>query len=681
MLIIIGDFRDFVDIKHLYLYYTLVNYIIYFDIASLILTAIILAVLIFYKRFPTHNSRVFLLLTALSLIGIAFNILAAYINQYFASTRPILTNIVNIVHITSVNIIPICYYYFLLSITHTNGEIPSFIKHMITGSVYYILLTTITSPWSHWTMYNDENGVYHHGIGMTILYIIACFYIIVGLIHCFKFKNKLKPSNIACVLFFSIAMTGVIVFQYFNPQYLVISFGIAVSLLVCFLTLKNPLAYVHKSTDTYNKEAFTEFLNASVNSRKPVSLIFFQLDTFNMLKVRIGTTHAYKLMTEYLKHINASCENKYLFHIADNTYGFFCESGAVSERKAQILYEISKTPFYINFSDDVSKTFSYRINLSIYKIENLNIFKVLKDKHRFLLTNEIVDILKFAVNYVKPTENCPIITLDYSLFNEFYKKKAVIHTVQSAIQNESFEVFLQPIYSNAKNRFIGAESLIRLKSNDGTYIPPVEFIPESEHNGDILQIGDIALKKTCEFIIETGLLEFGIETVNINLSVMQLFQENIVEHLLEIISSYNLPKEIFRFEITESLATEDEINFGVMLNSMTQKGVLFALDDYGTGFSNTARLMSYPFFEIKFDKSLIDLACKDEQNMICLKHLVNMANEKGMVTLAEGIEDESSASSLKDIGCNLIQGFYYAKPMNAADFKEFIKRNNARTFA
>ena len=652
------------------------SYIIHFDIASLILTSIILAVLIFYKRFPTHNSKVFLLLTASSLTGIAFNLLSVYVNQYFALKMPILTNIVNIVHIISVNIIPIFYYYFLLSMTHTNAEIPAPIKYMLDGTIYYILLTTLTSPWSHWTMYNDENGVYHHGTGMTVLYVIACFYIVLGLVHCFKFKKKLKLSNIACVIFFSLAMAAVLIFQYFNPHYLVISFGVSVSLLVCFLTLKNPLAYIHKSTDTYNKEAFTEFLNASVNSKKPVSLIFFQLDNFNLLKVRIGTTHAYKLMTEYLKHINSSCENKYLFHIADNTYGFFCNSGDVSDGKAQILYEISKTPFYINFSDDVSKTFAYRINLSIYKIENLNIFQVLKDKHKFLLTNEIIDILKFAVSYVKPSENCPIITLDYAIFNEFYKKKAIIHTVQAAIQNESFEVFLQPIYSTAKKRFIGAESLIRLKSNDGSYIPPVEFIPESEHNGDILQIGDIALKKTCEFILETNLLELGIETVNINLSVMQLFQENIVEHMLGIISSYNLPKEVFRFEITESLATEDEINFGVMLNSLTKKGVLFALDDYGTGFSNTARLMSYPFFEIKFDKSLIDLACKDEQNMICLKHLVNMANEKGMITLAEGIEDESSASSLREIGCNLIQGFYYAKPMNAKDFKAFIVANN-----
>lgn len=652
------------------------SYIIHFDIASLILTSIILAVLIFYKRFPTHNSKVFLLLTASSLTGIAFNLLSVYVNQYFALKMPILTNIVNVVHIISVNIIPIFYYYFLLSMTHTNAEIPAPIKYMLDGTIYYILLTTLTSPWSHWTMYNDENGVYHHGTGMTVLYVIACFYIVLGLVHCFKFKKKLKLSNIACVIFFSLAMAAVLVFQYLNPHYLVISFGVSVSLLVCFLTLKNPLAYIHKSTDTYNKEAFTEFLNASVNSKKPVSLIFFQLDNFNLLKVRIGTTHAYKLMTEYLKHINSSCKNKYLFHIADNTYGFFCNSGDVSDGKAQILYEISKTPFYINFSDDVSKTFAYRINLSIYKIENLNIFQVLKDKHKFLLTNEIIDILKFAVSYVKPSENCPIITLDYAIFNEFYKKKAIIHTVQAAIQNESFEVFLQPIYSTAKKRFIGAESLIRLKSNDGSYIPPVEFIPESEHNGDILQIGDIALKKTCEFILETNLLELGIETVNINLSVMQLFQENIVEHMLGIISSYNLPKEIFRFEITESLATEDEINFGVMLNSLTKKGVLFALDDYGTGFSNTARLMSYPFFEIKFDKSLIDLACKDEQNMICLKNLVNMANEKGMITLAEGIEDESSASSLREIGCNLIQGFYYAKPMNAKDFKAFIVANN-----
>ena len=668
------------DIKFYCLYINFVNYIIYFDIASLIITSIILAVLIFYKHFPTHNSKVFLLLTASALTGIVFNLLSVYTNQFYALKAPVLTNIVNIVHILSVNMIPLFYYYFLLSMTHTYAETPKVIKYTLGLTVYYILISTITSPLTHWTMYNDETGAYHHGAGMTVLYIIAGFYIILGLIHCFKFKKKIKAATITCVVFYSIALVVAIIFQYFNPHCLVIGFAISVSLLVCFLALKNPLSYVHKSTDTYNKAAFTEFLNVSVNSRKPVSLIFFQLDNFNSLKIQIGTTHAYKLITNYLKHINASCENKYLFHIADNTYGFFCESGDVSNGKTQILSEISKNPFYVNFSENVSKTLAYRINLSIYKIENLKIFNVLKDEHKFLLTDEIIDILKFAVAHIKP-EPDSVVTLDYSLFNKFYEKKAIIHTVQDAIQNESFEVFLQPIYSTVKKRFIGAESLIRLKGNDGRYIPPVEFIPESERNGDILQIGDIALKKTCEFILETNLLEFGIETVNINLSVMQLFQANIVEHLLDIISSYKLPKDVFRFEITESLAAEDEINFGHMLNSLTKKGVLFALDDYGTGFSNTARLMSYPFFEIKFDKSLIDLACKDEQNMICLKHLVSMANEKGMVTLAEGIEDEISALSLKEIGCNLIQGFYYAKPMNVADFKEFIQRNSNRTFA
>ena len=669
------------DIRFHCLYINFVNYIIHFDIASLVIVSIILAVLVFYKHFPTHNSRVFLLLTASTLTGVLFNLLSIYVNQYYALKAPLLTNMVNIIHIASVNMIPVFYYYFLLSMTHTNSEIPSVIKHILVGTVLYVLLSTISSPWSHWTMYNDENGVYHHGTGMAVLYIIAGFYVILGLIHCYKFKKRIKTASITCVLFYSVALVAVIFFQYFNPNCLVIGFAVSVSLLVCFLTLKNPLSYIHKSTETYNKAAFTEFLNVSVYSRKPVSLIFFQLDNFNSLKIQIGTTHAYKLITDYLKHINTSCENKYLFHIADNTYGFFCESGDVSNGKARILSEISKTPFYVNFSEEIAKTLAYHIKLSIYKIENLNIFKALKDKHKFLLTDEIVDILKFAVSHIKPPEPSSIVALDYTLFNQFYEKKAITHTVQDAIQNESFEVFLQPIYSTIKKRFIGAESLIRLKGSDGNYIPPAEFIPESERNGDILLIGDIALKKTCEFILETNLLDFGIETVNINLSVLQLFQENIVDHLLDIIYSYKLPKDIFRFEITESFATEDEINFGLMLNSLTKKGVMFALDDYGTGFSNTARLMSYPFFEIKFDKSLIDLACKDEQNMICLKHLVNMANEKGMITLAEGIEDEISACSLKEIGCNLIQGFYYAKPMNIADFKEFIKKNNNRTFA
>ncbi|NLK46651.1 MAG: EAL domain-containing protein [Treponema sp.] len=656
------------------------DYIIYFDIAALIISAVIFVALIFYKRFPTNNSRAFLLLTSSSIVGIVFNLFAIYTNHHCSLKYPQLTNIVNIIHILSINMIPVFYFYFILSMTHTNAEIPNPIKHILDGTVYYLFLSTITSPWTHWTMYNDENGNYCHGFGMTILYALAVFYIILGFIHCLKFAKKLKSVNFWFVVFFSIVILTIIVLQYLCPYYLIISFVISISLFICFLTLKNPLTYVYRSTDTYNKDAFTEFLSSSVYSKKPMSLIFFQLDNFDLLKVKIGTTHAYKLITNYFKHINNSCENKYMFHITGNTYGFFCESGCVSDAKADILLEISKTPFYINFTEDTSKTFSYRIFLSIYKIENLNIFRTLKDKHKFLLTNEIIDILKFAVVHFKPVELNVISYLDNSLFTRFYKKKEIIHTVQTAIQNESFEVFLQPIYSTKQKRFIGAESLIRLRGSDGNYIPPSEFIPESERNGDILRIGDISLKKTCEFIKETNLLEAGIETVNVNLSVMQCLQENSIEHLLEIIASYNLPKDIFRFEITESLATEDEINFGHILHSLTKKGVQLALDDYGTGFSNTARLMSYPFFEIKFDKSLIDFACKDEQNMIYLKHLINMANEKGMVTLAEGIEDEASAASLEDIGCSLIQGFYYAKPMNSVDFAKFIKNNKKVAF-
>lgn len=626
--------------------------------------------------FPSHNSRAFLMLTATSIVGVTFELLSIYTNTYCSLTLPLITNFANIIHIISVNLTPVLYYYFILSLTHSNAELPNSIKYLLDGTVYYILLTTITSPWSHWTMFNDENGIYQHGSGMLVLYVIAASYIVLGFVHCIKFRNKIKTSNIVSIGSFSIVLLVAMVYQYFHPNCLIISFGMSISLLICFLTMKNPLAYIHRSTDTYNKEAFTEFLNTAVNSKKPMTLIFFELENFDLLKIQIGTSNAYKLFTIYLKHINNVCENKYLFHITGNTYGFFCENGETSFEKTKILQETSKTPFYINLNENASRIPSYRILLSIYKIDNLSIFRRLKDKHRFLLTNEIIDILKFAIAHYKMTDYKSICEIDNAVFDIFYKNKAIVHTVQSAIQNESFEVFLQPIYSIKQKRFIGAESLIRLKGADGKYISPVDFIPEAEHNGDILRIGDISLKKTCEFILETNLIGSDIETINVNLSVMQCFQENVVDHLLEIISSYNLPKEIFRFEITESLASEDDKNFAIMFDSLTEQGIQIALDDYGTGFSNTARLMSYPFFEIKFDKSLIDLACKDEQNLICLKHLVSMANEKGMVTLAEGIEDEPSATLIKEIGCSLIQGFYYAKPMNKEDFKKFLKKIN-----
>ena len=109
------------------------------------------------------------------------------------------------------------------------------------------------------------------------------------------------------------------------------------------------------------------------------------------------------------------------------------------------------------------------------------------------------------------------------------------------------------------------------------------------------------------------------------------------------------------------------------MNKLTSHGIEFALDDYGTGYSNTSRLLTFPFSEIKFDKSFVDSAMESKRNQLPLKHLMNMVNDSDMIVLVEGIETKEMSELIESFGGTLIQGFYYAKPLSLPDFVDFIK--------
>ena len=155
--------------------------------------------------------------------------------------------------------------------------------------------------------------------------------------------------------------------------------------------------------------------------------------------------------------------------------------------------------------------------------------------------------------------------------------------------------------------------------------------------------------------------------------MLQLLQNGIANHLLSILNEYKIPKEKISFEITELMYSQDEKRANEIMESLEKENIHFSLDSYGTGYSNTASIMHHQYAEIKLDRSLIIDAEKDKTNLISLKHLINMIKEEGITVLAEGIEKKETASILESLGCDLMQGFYYARPMPEEQFIAFLK--------
>ena len=238
-------------------------------------------------------------------------------------------------------------------------------------------------------------------------------------------------------------------------------------------------------------------------------------------------------------------------------------------------------------------------------------------------------------------------------------------------------MFYQPIYSVEKKRYTAAEALIRMPITDLGFVSPEEFIPIAERNGMILEIGEFVFRTVCEFMVKEKVWEKGIENIHVNLSVVQCMQERLAQNFLDIMDGYELPCNRIHLEVTETAAVVSSECLSSNMNKLVEKGVQFALDDYGTGFSNATSLIQYPYDTIKIDKGVVWAAMENENAMKVLSHSVAMIKSLDMNIVAEGVETLEQANELTDMGCDYFQGYYYSRPVNGREFIKILNQNCA----
>lgn len=220
---------------------------------------------------------------------------------------------------------------------------------------------------------------------------------------------------------------------------------------------------------------------------------------------------------------------------------------------------------------------------------------------------------------------------------------------------------------------VGAEALARIYDEFGEEISPVDFIPLAEKNGSISQIGKQIFCKTCAFIRNNDIQQYGIEWINVNLSPIQFFNTDLPNEYSSITEVLGVDPSFIHLEITESTLS-DYTFFEKQIRLMTEKGFLFVLDDYGKGYSNLMRLKSCPFINVKLDMDVVRFYCKEPGNII--PNTVNSFKSMGFKVTAEGIESASMADAMYNIGCDYLQGFYFSKPLHMGEFLRYLKPEN-----
>ena len=237
---------------------------------------------------------------------------------------------------------------------------------------------------------------------------------------------------------------------------------------------------------------------------------------------------------------------------------------------------------------------------------------------------------------------------------------------------EEFEVYFQPVIrtDKSKKKHVGAEALVRWNSGRLGFLNPDEFVPLAEYLGLITPIGNHVLKKACQCCKqwnESGIGEF---CIGVNLSVVQIMQNDIVDIVRSCIEENDLKPEWLVLELTERLTINDLARTKQTLLDIKSLGVRLALDDFGTGYSALSSLKALPFDIIKVDQSFVKDISTDQYAQAFVRSIVQMGEAIGAEVCVEGIETKDQFDSLKGMNVRYIQGYYYDKPLRRAAFEE-----------
>lgn len=258
------------------------------------------------------------------------------------------------------------------------------------------------------------------------------------------------------------------------------------------------------------------------------------------------------------------------------------------------------------------------------------------------------------------------------------RKSALLKDMRCALVRREFFVVYQPQISCQTGRVCGWEALVRWQHPKRGIISPADFIPVAESSGLIVPLGLFVLEESLKQLAAWRKMGYQNLTMAVNVSPAQFDDEGLFKAVCALLRKYRIEPKMLEIELTENLLMKDEANALKMMQKFVTKGVRLAIDDFGTGYSALNYLRLFPFNRLKIDRSFIQNMMTNKKDSTLILGIITLGHILGLNVIAEGVEKSSQLTKLKKMGCDDIQGFYIAKPLDTTTATSFlIKKNQA----
>ncbi|EML6499743.1 EAL domain-containing protein [Clostridioides difficile] len=418
------------------------------------------------------------------------------------------------------------------------------------------------------------------------------------------------------------------------------------------------LAYEDKVTYIGNQNKFYRECSKYLLDKPSLNyiIVYFDINNFKMINDTFGYEFGDNLLITIAKALKEELtEGEVYARLSSDYFAIFCDYKNGRNKIIRKLDSIRN-----NIESNLSIVFEISLCVGIYFVEEGE-----------------VDIQK-AVNKANMARSVAKgKNINYAIYNEDVRNKLseesmILDDIKIALVKNQFEVYYQPKFSLVNGEMIGSEALIRWNHPEHGFISPAVFIPIAEKSKLILKIGRFVFERVCTDLSEWKKQGKKIVPVSVNLSRVELYQPDIVKFINKTIQMYNLSSDLIEIEITETVAINELNILKNVLNELRKYGFSISMDDFGTGYSSISCLRDMPIDILKLDKSFLDGIEHDERSRNIAKSIVSLAKSLDLVVIIEGVESKEQAELMKQFGCDLVQGFYFARPMPAKNFLDLL---------
>lgn len=422
------------------------------------------------------------------------------------------------------------------------------------------------------------------------------------------------------------------------------------------------IAYHDLLTDLPNRLALykeNEML-ISTNHDSKFAMLFIDVDNFKFINDTMGHDFGDQLIKLLSKRLDCLLkENCSLYRLGGDEFIIIVKNVKQPEDTealaAQVLawfeepFKVGDSVLHINIS----------IGVSVYPEHGRDI-------------NELLRCADIAMYRAKEAGKNRHVVYTQTM-NEIVANRVLIEKhLRIALENNEFELFYQPQFGIKENRITGFEALLRWNSRELGLVSPLKFIKIAEETQLIVSLGTWVLRKACAFIKQLHTQGQTDLVVSVNISILQLLQNDFVDSVLDVLDFYDLGPQYLELEITESILMESYETIEGNLKFLCGKGVKIALDDFGKGYSSLSYLKQLPITTLKIDKSFIDSISSERGNKSLTGQIVAMGRSMGLNVVAEGVETQEQFNYLISCKCHKIQGYMFSKPLHEKEAEELV---------